>query len=459
MATARATVENGIVTAITVIGDGEGYNANNTVAVTIGNPGVITATGSAAISNNAVSSISVTEGGGHYASAPSMTITEPNGAFVNATATATTNANNVVDAINVVSAGTFYSSANVSISEPPAKSTVIKYGNDALLHNNYSDVDNIGPISANIQTGSGTGYKIEFWIYPTIFPSSYALRIVSFDGNNMRIEYNSTSGELFYYPPFGGAQSSRGENLVLDQWNHVRFEHVGSAQRWIINGVNAGGGFVGQGTLVNNGTDVIIGDYIDTSNNAANGDRSFIGYLDNFVIDPITALTVGDIALPNTAISGSFITENWNKVNAAGSVNIVNGEIASISIDNPGENYTSAPTVAITGPNADRSDFQATATSTLNANGAVSSFTVTAGGNFYDSANVSISAPVSNTATANVTVDSHGDITAITINNGGLGYRSAPAVTIAQPLSDSIDYQQIEFDDNWGIITTIIEEE
>jgi len=327
-----------------------------------------------------------------------------------------------------------------------------------LAHDNYSDVDNIGPISGNIQTGSLLGHKIEFWIYPTIFPSSYALRIISFDGNNMRIEYNAASGELFYYPPFGGAQSSRGYSLVLNQWNHVRFEHVGTAQRWIINGLNAGGGFVGQGTLVNSGTDVIIGDYIDTSNNAANGDRSFIGYLDNLSIDAITQFTVGDIDLPNTAISGSFITENWDKVNATASANVVNGKIASIDIDNAGENYTSAPTVTITTPNADRSDFQATATATVT-DGAVSAIAVTDAGQFYNSANVTIDSPISNTATANVQVDSHGDITGITVINAGKGYREAPVVTIAAPAGDSIPYTQIEFDDNWGVITTIVEEE
>lgn len=459
-ATARATVQNGLVTAVTVVNDGEGYSSNNVVGITIADPQVVTSQAAAVTSNTDfnVSNIIVTEVGGYYTSVPSVTISAPNQAYANATATATVNSNNEISSIDVVESGRIYNSANVSISEPPAKSTIIKFGNDALLHNNYSDVDNIGPISANIQTGSGLGYKIEFWIYPTIFPSSYALRIVSFDGNNMRIEYNSTSGELFYYPPFGGAQSSRGENLVLDQWNHVRFEHVGSAQRWIINGVNAGGGFVGQGTLVNNGTDVIIGDYIDTSNNAANGDRSFIGYLDNFVIDPITALTVGDIALPNTAISGSFITENWNKVNAIATANVTSGEVVSIDITNPGKNYTSAPTISITGPNGQASDYQATATASV-ASGAVAGIAVTNPGKFYTSASVQIDAPVSNTATANVQVDSHGDVTGITVINAGKGYRDAPLVTIDAATGISIPYTQIEFDDNWGVITTIVEEE
>lgn len=459
-ATARATVENGLVTAVTVVNNGEGYSSNNTVQVTIAPPSVVNATATAVTSNTSlrITGITVNEGGGFYSSIPSVSITEPNAAFVNATATATTNANNVVSAINVVNAGTFYNSANVTLSEPEAKSPVIKFGNDALWHNDYSDVINIGPVSTNIQTGTNQGYKIEFWIYPTIFPSSYATRVVSFDGNNMRIEYNSTTGELIYYPPFGGGQTSRGENLVLNQWNHVRFEHVGSAQRWIVNGVNAGGGFVGQGTLVTSGTDVIIGDYIDTSNNAANGDRSFLGYFDNFSIDTLTTLSSANVAIPNTAVSGTIITEDFNKQNAIATANVVNGKIASIDITDAGDNYTSAPTVTITGPNAQRSDFQATATATVT-DGAVSAITITDAGEFYNSANVTIGTPASNTATANATVDSHGDITGITVINQGLGYRTAPLVTIAAPADSSIPYTQIEFDDNWGVITTIVEEE
>jgi hypothetical protein len=457
-ATARATVANGLVTAVTVVNNGEGYSSNNTVQVTIAPPSVVNATATAVTSNTTISSISITEGGGYYTSVPSVSITAPNASFVNATATATTNANNEVTGLTVVNAGTFYDSANVSISAPAAKSSVIKFGDDALWHNDYSDVFNIGPISGNIQTGTNQGYVIQFWIYPTIFPSSYSLRIVSFDGNNMRIEYNATSGQLQYYPPFGGAQTSRTENLVLNQWNHVRFEHVGSAQRWIVNGVNAGGGFVGQGTLVTSGTDVIIGDYIDTSNNAANGDRSFLGYFDDFSIDTLTALSSANVAIPNTAISGSFITETFDKQNAIATANVQNGEIVSIDVTDAGANYTSIPTVTITTPNGQRSDYQATATASLT-DGVVTGITVTDAGKFYDSASVTIDAPVSNTATASVTVDSHGDVTAVTVDNPGKGYRSAPLVTIAEPGGSSIPYTQIEFDDNWGVITTIVEEE
>lgn len=455
-ATASATVANGLVTAVTVVNNGEGYSSNNTVQVTIAPPSVVNATATAVTSNTTISSISITEGGGYYTSVPSVSITAPNASFVNATATATTNANNEVTGITVVNAGTFYDSANVSISAPPVKSPVVKFGDDALWHNDYSDISSAGQTSGVLQTNTGQGYKIEFWVYPTSFPGSYDLRLVSFDGSNVRIDMNSTTGELKYYPPFGAPKLS-GETLNLNQWNHVRFEHVASPVKWFINGVEGSGGFAGTGTIVTSGTDVYVGDYIDTSNNAAAGDRSFLGYFDNLSIDSLTLLS-SNTSVPNTAVSGSFITENFDKQNAIATANVQNGEIVSIDVTDAGANYTSVPTVTITTPNGQRSDYQATATASLT-DGVVTGITVTDAGKFYDSASVTIDAPVSNTATASVTVDSHGDVTAVTVDNPGKGYISAPLVTIAEPGGSSIPYTQIEFDDNWGVITTIVEEE
>ena len=455
-ATAVASVANGLVTAVTVVNNGEGYSSNNTVEVTIASPQVVTATAAAVTSNSAIDSISVTEGGGYYTSTPSVSISGPNAATTNATAIAVTNANNVITQIDVVNAGTFYSSANVSISEPPAKSSEIKFGDDALWHNDYSDVRNLGGLPTNMATSAGSGYAVEFWIWPTALPGGYALRVLSFDGSNVRIEYDATTGELKYYPPFGAAKSSV-ETLVPNQWNHVRFEHVASPVKWWINGVEGGGGFAGTGTIVTSGTDVYIGDYIDASNNAAEGDRSFIGYLDHLSIDALTSIS-SNVAVPNTASTGSILTETFNKVPAAATANIVNGRIGSITVTNSGENYTSTPDVTITAPNASPSDWQATA-SIVVVDGSVANVNITDAGNFYDSATVTIDAPISNTATANAQITVNGDVASITITNPGKGYNVAPLVTVAQPSGDSIPYTQIEFDDNWGVITTIVEEE
>ena len=71
---------------------------------------------------------------------------------------------------------------------------------------------------------------------------------------------------------------------------------------------------------------------------------------------------------------------------------------------------------------------------------------------------ISVSAPTATTATATAVIASNGDVSSITVTDAGLGYRTVPTVTISPPTFGSIPYQEIEFDDDWGIIKTIVSE-
>ena len=118
-----------------------------------------------------------------------------------------------------------------------------------------------------------------------------------------------------------------------------------------------------------------------------------------------------------------------------------------------GANYgNTTPTIVFTAPDDVASSFRATATASLT-DGVVTSINITDSGKFYETANVTIDAAAAITATATATIDGHGDVSAITITNPGAGYASVPTVTIADPASASVPYQDIEFDDDWGIIT------
>lgn len=65
-----------------------------------------------------------------------------------------------------------------------------------------------------------------------------------------------------------------------------------------------------------------------------------------------------------------------------------------------------------------------------------------------------------NQATATATIESDlGPITAITITDGGLGYTSVPTVTVEAPPNSSVPYQEIEFEDDWGVIKLVVDEE
>ena len=86
----------------------------------------------------------------------------------------------------------------------------------------------------------------------------------------------------------------------------------------------------------------------------------------------------------------------------------------------------------------------------------MSAVNITNPGKFYLTANTTIDPAAAITSTASATVSQSGDISAINITNPGAGYSIAPTVTIAAPSSaNTVPYQQVEFDDDWGIITII----
>lgn len=445
-ATAVTTVTNGQVSDITVINNGQNYNANNVISAVIEAPVTSTAVATANIANTSISSFDISSGGGYYSSVPAVTISLPDSTPVQATASITVS-NNSIDTITITNSGTFYNSANVSISEPPALSQYVKFGTDALYHSSATDSLLAHTMVGNLVTAGG-GFAIEFWIYPTSFPSTGVKNILHVDGTSMRIEIED-DGEIVYRPVLNSAPvRSTPEVLTLNTWNHVRLEHVGSNARWLVNGVVDAGSGAPAGFLVGGGTDIYIGQRGSTD--------SFEGAIDNLIIDQIVTQTpVGSYTIPTTPATGSELTANYDKDIATADAIIADGEVANIIITNVGSNYANTtPTVTISAPNAVPADFAASVTAVLT-NGSVTDITINDGGKFYQTANVEIDAPTATTATANVQIDSHGDVSGLTIINPGAGYTSSPAITIDPPQYGSIPYQDIEFDDDWGIITII----
>ncbi len=99
--------------------------------------------------------------------------------------------------------------------------------------------------------------------------------------------------------------------------------------------------------------------------------------------------------------------------------------VVSITVTNGGADYTTAPTVAISGSG------DAAATAAINKHKVVSIAITNAGDDYATAPTIAISAPplggVQATATCTVT---GGKITAITITNKGSGYVAAPTVTV-----------------------------
>lgn len=445
-ATATSELTNGAVSAISVIDNGQNYNPNNSIAVTVTESDAVSASIVPVITSTSISSFNITQAGGFYNSPPAITISPPDIPATTAQASAVITGD-VIDSISITNSGVFYNQASVNISPPPNKSAQIKFGDDALAHSNHTDVTLSHITDYNLIT-AGSGFSIEFWIYPTEFHPNDS-HILNYSGQTMRIEIEA-SGELVYRPAANAIPvRSTPEVLILNQWNHCRIEHVGATAKWLVNGIADAGGAAPQGFLFGGGATVNIG------SRSAN-ERSFLGSLDNLTFSVETTLTpTGTYTVPTSALVGTQHTDDFDRVLPLANATVTNGEVTSINVTNPGANYANTvPTITISDPDDVASNYQASATAVLT-DGAVTAITINNTGKFYNIANVSIEEVVANNATATAQISQLGEISGITVTNAGLGYRTAPTITIEGPAATSVAYTQIEFDDDWGIITLI----
>jgi hypothetical protein len=444
--TANTSVSLGGVSAVTIINDGENYNSNNVITATIASPNASNAEFSPVIgANGEIFFVKVTERGGYYSSPPTLNVSLPDAPVSLATASQTLTGGSITS-INITNSGSHYLTATASITAPPTLSPYVKFGDDALYHDDYTDTTTLHTTGMNFIT-AGSGYAIEFWIYPTEFHASDNV-ILHIQGSSMRVEIEDGTLAL-HYAPGGAPCRSTPEEIVLNQWNHCRVEHFGATARWLINGTADAGTSGPQAFLLGAGQTVIAGQ------RSAN-ERSFIGALDNVTISTITALTpAGSYVIPTAPTTGTDYTGNFDKNFATADLVIVNGRVNTATITNGGANYDANTVITISAPDGVAADFQADFTPVM-ADGQVVSVTINNAGTFYDTISVSPSNIVTSTATAEVVIDpTSGQATSINVTSSGSGYSTPPLITIGDPAAQSVPYTQIEFDDDWGIITLI----
>ena len=443
---ATASVANGRVTSINITNDGQAYTQGTPPAVTISAPVTTNATAEPVIVNSQLSSMNILDGGGFYSSIPNIAITPPNQPVETATASATVSAGSV-DSIAVDTSGSYYLSATATVSEPPAKSPYVKFGDDALYFDEDDDQELLHTMATNFITTSNNGFALEFLIYPEEAPATGVHSIMHWDSTTMRIEIEPDL-EIVYRPNYGGITvRSTPEILVLNQWNHVRLEHFEANARWLVNGVVDAGVNAASGFMMGGGVNVVGGQRGSTP--------SFKGSIDNVIMENITAATpVGSYTVPTTPNTAGVYVGDYNKDIATATAAIANGRLTGVTVTNAGANYDANTSITISAPDGTESNFQATATATLT-DGIVTGITVTNNGDFYNSANTTLDAAAEVTATATATVNSSSDVSLIAITNPGAGYTAVPTVNIADISQASVPYQQIEFDDNCGVITTI----
>jgi len=450
-ASAIASIANGGVSSVSVVSDGEGYDANNVPGVTITPPSIVTATASATVTNELITSIDLTNSGGYYSTVPNVSISNPDGPAQLPEATANVTAG-VVDSITLTEGGRYYSlPPTVTIAPPPSNSSVFKFGDDALAHNNVTSKTDLGYPATDIDTGTGDGFSLEFWYYPTATPTADTVILW---GDRWKVWYSPTA----VYYSFGPNNISLNISFVPNDWNFVRIEHVGVQARISVNGTvsnlqSPGGGSINRTfQLIRVGADDPVTSIAGTS--VKDG---FIGSIDNIAFNEITVITP-NTAIPTVASTGDFLTSNFDKNIATANAQVIAGEVVAINLTNGGSNYSSAPAISFSAATGNPSDYAATATATIN-NGLVDGITVTDPGKFYVNPVITIDPPTSNTATATAAVDVNGNISSITITNAGKGYLTVPSVTVDAPANNTIWYQDIEEDDDWGVISVVVDYE
>ena len=454
-ATATSLLTNGVVSSIKLINDGENYNANT--VVTIGAPDTANAVITSNITLGRVTDITIDNGGGYFSSAPTASIGLPDQPITTATAIATVSSGSLAN-VSITNSGNFYNSPTFSIAPPPNVAAEFKFGDDALAHASENDVTLLHTFTGYFS--SNTGYKVSFWIYPTSFPTGNPLSVLF--SPFTKVFYDASTGQVRYQ--HGGSPVVNSDtNLVLNQWNHVEVEHYTNLIRINVNGLYGTQEERGAGNVAFPAHTYRAGDAQGNESVFDGANRSFLGYLDNVTWettgDMPTAASGDPYTIPTTARTGDIITKNFDKDLPAATLEVTNGEVTSITVTAAGSGYgNTAPIITIAEPDSTPSAFTASISPVLT-NGIISAITINNAGRFYaNSPAINVSSPTSTQATAIANVGNNGDVQSITITNAGLGYRTAPNVTISTPDFGSIPYGDIEFDDNWGIIKTIVSE-
>lgn len=423
-ATASASITNGLVSGFTISEPGYGYTTAPTV--TISAPLTTNATATLEVSNTTfqVTSVNVSNGGGWYTTTPVVTLDPPLSTPVTATANATLVGDSVLS-IAVDEPGTHYTtSPSVTISDPPP-TAIRKFGNGSLNHSSSTDNTALSILSSSVSVSDSQGYRLSIWFYPTGAASENQ---ILFYGTNFLL-YRSTDNTINVQILGGAAGTSTG-TVIANQWNFIQVEQVDFNVYVHVNSD------VGSLHVVSTGQVFVSGETLYAGDNGQEGFSSFIGYIDDLIIDNITSIDTSSYSVPVSANSGgNVLTKSFDFTTATADAVVSEGSVTEIIITDGGDGYIEPPVITIEPSTGNANNFIATATATVDANtGEVSSVNVTSGGQYYTGAEgVTIDSPLESTANASATIV-NGTLTSISVVNPGLGYTNAPTVTLTVPL-------------------------
>lgn len=316
---------------------------------------------------------------GNYISTPEVYISKPTRGN-QATGIATAYYDSVQE-VSITYKGTNHITIPSVTFTPPnrAISSQIKFGNNSLHHQIYSDTRDANfdfPVNLDTRTTADGRTVISFWFYPTKLDPDPNFGGVLLWSNRIKI-YHRTSGTVVYA---SGTTSVENTNpLTLNAWNFIRVEQVGNDATLSVNG-NTGSDYPNADPIMFfAGARLHIGADTNGAGKLNTITRGFEGYLDHLTIN-----VTGDSAFRTTSSALVPTSETEQEIDpqmstSAQRVNNLNNEypvvvanlnaareVESLSIVYGGSGYISDPLMTIEEP---RLGDQATAVAIMTSRG------------------------------------------------------------------------------------------
>ena len=499
-ATATATINNRMVDNINLDNPGSGYI--NAPLITISDPPSKTAVLSAILTGSAVSSIVVLDAGAGYFTPPEIKIS-PSPFADDAVATAIVNSNGMITGVTITHGGIYSSAPTVIVAAPTGliTATAMTHAVDGKIQsivvtnpgNGYVEAPTVtipspttraiaATATANISGGRLTSITInnagEGYIEPpTITISAPAGRVgkegqitdvIIIDGSD---NYFTAPTPIIDPPPYGAAIATATVNSsgvitnvsILDQGNGYSSAPTISASS-LRNPEFPLPPFTFFGPTANPVNGSFTGTTTSIPVNAGNSPRIYTSIPEIVQISgggygaelEITANRGrGQIQSFNVRVEGGIGYTSPMSIRFFGGAGtftptteatfepeITNGRVTAINITNGGSGYVPGTLLLRVSEPRVLSANQATATSTIDSNGTVTSVSIVNRGNFYLSVpTVKFAAPPPTqeeidaaTATATATVSNDLEVTGLTITKPGFGYEPGRIyATIAPP--------------------------
>ena len=443
----------GRITNINIVDSGAEYYSAPVVTISAPNADSETAIATLTIVDGVITLVSVANGGTYYTSTPTVTVTDISYIPI-ATATATAvleYKGGGVSSINLDSAGSYYidvSPADTVLIDSPL-TTLPRWFFYEPINGSYIKAF-FEPVTFNIDQGINTGtVKFSWYDIQENWPDNYL-----YQSENFRLKWKGTNTialdvRSLVTNTFISIWSN--QNIVYNPaFNKIEFSWDGDVfSLWVDSALQ---GYINLGEFDSNAfrNQTFLANGIFSLGDSTS-DQYFEAlkvFDDLSLYDSITNTSV----FSNNIIFSEDLSYTPVQATAVATRNTY-GDIQRIDVTNAGSGYYSAPNVTIAAPTGAIENYPIyiTANTTI---GSVTSFNIVAEGGIIDSANIVITAPTGSKsdfqATAITTIDSiTNKIASITITDSGNFYDSA-TISIGLPAANDFNIGDIVYQELSG---------